>query len=132
MAGPSSTQLEALMRVYETAQRDHGGSGVCARFLLSLYNGFRFKFDLTDLRRLDQGLFEACLQVLCLDRLHHLEVHAQIAVLQGKPTQVLNLEFERWAHTWKVPGRCKKAELDGLAERVKRTMAARAAEGAMA
>ncbi|WP_225547274.1 DUF7673 family protein [Chromobacterium violaceum] len=55
-----------------------GHSGQCrviAHFLLSLYNGNRFKFDLTDFRLLDQELFDDCLAVLRMDSRPEQEVH---------------------------------------------------------
>lgn len=57
----------ALRRLLPVAQRDTGQSSVIARFLLNLYNGDRFPFDLTDLRRLDYELFDDCLAVLKMD-----------------------------------------------------------------
>lgn len=66
----------ALRRLFETA---HGHSGQCryiARFLLGLYNGMRFPFDLTDLRAIDNDLFEDCMTVLRMDaRVTRQEVH---------------------------------------------------------
>lgn len=59
--------VEALRRLYKVA---HGHSGQCrhvARFLLGLYNGDRFPFDLTDFRCLDNELFEDCMRVLRMD-----------------------------------------------------------------
>jgi hypothetical protein len=67
--------LEALTRLLKVA---HGHSGQCkivASFLLSCYNGNRFKFDLTDFRCLDHELFEDCLAVLRMDFKPAQEVH---------------------------------------------------------
>lgn len=66
---------EALRRLLPVAQRDTGQSSVIARFLLNLYNGDRFPFDLTDLRRLDYELFDDCLAVLKMDFMPAKEVH---------------------------------------------------------
>jgi hypothetical protein len=55
-----------------------GHSGQCryvAGFLLGLYNGERFKFDLTDFRCLDREIFDDCLEVLKLDHSPVQEVH---------------------------------------------------------
>jgi hypothetical protein len=65
----------ALRRLLPIAQRDTGQSGVIARFLLNLYNGERFPFDLTDLRRLDYALFDDCMAVLNMDYQPAQEVH---------------------------------------------------------
>ena len=65
----------ALKRLLPIAQRDTGQSGVVACFLLGLYNGERFPFDLTELRRLDRKIFEDCLAVLRMDWSPEKEVH---------------------------------------------------------
>lgn len=65
----------ALRRLLPIAQRDTGQSGVIAKFLLGLYNGDRFTFDLTEFRRLDRELFEDCLTVLRMDFAPLQEVH---------------------------------------------------------
>lgn len=57
----------ALHRLLPIAQRDTGQSSVVARFLLNLYNGDRFPFDMTDLRRLDYEVFDDCMAVLRMD-----------------------------------------------------------------
>lgn len=68
--------VDALRRLYKVA---HGHSGQCrhvARFLLGLYNGDRFPFDLTDFRCIDNELFEDCMRVLRMDaRVCRQEVH---------------------------------------------------------
>lgn len=65
----------ALKRLLPIAQRDTGQSQVIARFLLNLYNGNRFPFDNTDLRRLDNELVEDCIAVLRMDARPQQEVH---------------------------------------------------------
>ncbi|MBC3871509.1 hypothetical protein HV832_13885 [Undibacterium oligocarboniphilum] len=65
----------ALRRLLPIAQRDTGQSGVIARFLLNMYNGDRFPFDLTDLRRLDYDVFDDCMAVLKMDFQPEKEVH---------------------------------------------------------
>lgn len=75
------TQLQAdgvpaLHRLLKVAQGDTGQCWVIAKFLLGLYNDRRFPFPLTDLRRLDDELFEDCLTVLRMDaRACQKEVH---------------------------------------------------------
>ena len=67
--------VEALARLLTVALRDTGQSKVVARFLLNLYNGNRFPFDMTDFRQLDQSLFIDCMSVLHMDSIPELEVH---------------------------------------------------------
>ncbi|WP_025918312.1 hypothetical protein [Herminiimonas sp. CN] len=67
--------VEALCRLLKIAL---GHSGQCrhvAGFLLGLYNGNRFKFDLTDFRCLDTAIFKDCLLVLRMDHSPAQEVH---------------------------------------------------------
>lgn len=64
-----------LQRLLEIAHRGTGQSRVVARFLLSLYNGDRFPFDLTDFRCLDPDIFKDCLHVLVMDNFPRPEVH---------------------------------------------------------
>lgn len=67
--------VEALKRLLKIAQ---GNSGQCrhvAAFLLSLYNGNRFKMDLTDFRCLDRAIFDDCIAVLRMDYQPAQEVH---------------------------------------------------------
>lgn len=65
----------ALRRLLPIAQSDTGQSSVVARFLLNLYNGDRFPFDMTDFRRLDSRVFDDCLAVLKMDAQPAKEVH---------------------------------------------------------
>lgn len=59
--------LPALQRLAKIAQRDTGQAVTVRRFLLGLYNGHRWPFDLTNLRSIDKDLFDDCLAVLTLD-----------------------------------------------------------------
>lgn len=67
--------IPALTRLFEVARRDYGQSRHIAAFLLGLYNGRRFPFDLTDLRCIDKDLFDDCMRVLAMDRTPQMEVH---------------------------------------------------------
>lgn len=80
---------EALARLLPVALRDTGQSRVIARFLLSLYNGNRFPFDLTDFRILDHSLFVDCITVLHMDYMPEQEVHCY---------------FERGSEIWEQIG----------------------------
>lgn len=67
--------LPALKRLFDIA---HGNSGQCrkvAAFLLGLYNGQRFPFDLTDCRAVDAEIFDDMLLVLRMDSRLRAEVH---------------------------------------------------------
>ncbi|MCQ8103545.1 hypothetical protein NP590_05455 [Methylomonas sp. SURF-2] len=82
--------IPALIRLAEIAERDTGQAGTVRRFLLGLYNGYRFKFNLTTLRGLDKALFDDCMAVLALDaRATAKEIHHYLD--NGPQT------FERWA-----------------------------------
>lgn len=67
--------LPALRRLVEVALRDTGQSEVCGRFLLGLYNGPLYSFDLTEVRRLDSDLLEDLLAVLRMDASPIKEIH---------------------------------------------------------
>lgn len=127
----TNDQFGALVRLYEQADgHDNGGALVIQRFLLSLYNGRRFPFDLTDLRLLDRGNFEACLQVLRMDWRPQHEVHTQLAIVMGKPEVFMSLVFERWGYDQGLKGRCKKAGIDGLTKALQAHNAHRRAQAA--
>lgn len=70
--------IAALHRLLKVAHSGTGQSAVAARFLLGLYNGRDFKFDLTDLRYLDTSLVEDCLALLRMDSTPEMEVHQYI------------------------------------------------------
>lgn len=72
--GPALLGLNRIV----TAIRSNPGSGQVRRlvaFLGGLYNGERFPFDMTELRSLDSGLSDACLDVLAYDRFGVQEIH---------------------------------------------------------
>ncbi|MBO9352911.1 ParB/RepB/Spo0J family partition protein [Bordetella petrii] len=75
----------ALQRLLSVARSDTGQAGVVARFLLNLYNGNRFPFDNTDLRRLDYELCEDCIAVLRMD---------------SRPVQEVHTYFENGSKIW--------------------------------
>ena len=70
--------VQALQRLVPISLNDTGQSQVVARFLLGLWNGRAYPFDLTELRGLDAELYADCLAVLQLDRLCEREVHEYI------------------------------------------------------
>jgi hypothetical protein len=68
--------IKALESLFEFASTNRcGSSRVIAEVLASLYNGHRFRVDLTDLRLLDKKHFTEVLQVLRLDHVPQQEVH---------------------------------------------------------
>lgn len=73
-------QMEALLRLWEIANGHSGQCRVVARFLLGLYNGEDFPFDLTDFRSLDQEIFNDCLAVLTMDYHPEQEIHVRLGV----------------------------------------------------
>lgn len=82
--------IPALIRLAAIAERDTGQADTVRSFLLGLYNGYRFPFNLVRLRGLDKSLFDDCLLVLTLDaRATAKEVHHYLD--NGGE------QFERWA-----------------------------------
>lgn len=66
---------KALYRLLPIAKGHSGQCRYVAAFLLGLYNGQRFRFDLTDLRCVDYEIFADCMAVLRMDVLPIQEVH---------------------------------------------------------
>ena len=77
--------------------------------LLGLYNGERFQFDLTELRRLDAANHKRAIALLELDARPRMEVHEWLNRLYGRTD--FGHRFEHLAHKWNLKGKCKKAEL---------------------
>jgi hypothetical protein len=93
--GLEQTGIEALRRLFTIAKGHAGQCGRIARFLLGLYNGYRFPFDLTLLRDVDDAIFEDCLRLLRMDAmLVGREVHEYLA--NG------STEFENLAEAWRM------------------------------
>ncbi len=117
----TQAQQDAALRIYNTARQhtDTGGGSTCAKLLLGLYNGDRFPFDLTDLRRLDDANLAAAITILYMDASHtwceiHVLLNAIIGVAFGKST---GDTMELWAHTLRLKGRCKKEFIADLKAR---------------
>lgn len=107
-------ELDALDKAFELAVRcnDTGGGSTMAKMLLGLYNGYRFPFVLTDLRRLDGGNLNVALQVMRMDASRcRAEVHEIIAEIFGTEPNVIGNVFEHWAHDYRLKCRCKKEYL---------------------
>ncbi|EIU6915705.1 hypothetical protein ABR147_001526 [Pseudomonas aeruginosa] len=69
---------QALVRLAPIALQPTDQARTIGRFLLGLYNGEEFPFDLTELRGLDLDLFQDCLSVLVMDYSPELEVHERV------------------------------------------------------
>ena len=78
-AAVQASGLPALGRLVIVAQRNSGQSGIVARFLLGLYDGHTYPFNLTELRGLDQELHSDCMAVLIMDWSPEREVHEMIS-----------------------------------------------------
>ncbi|WP_296231498.1 DUF7673 family protein [uncultured Pseudomonas sp.] len=70
--------VQALNRLVPVALNFTSEGRAVGRFLLGLYNGEDFPFDLTELRGLDLALFEDCLAVLMMDYSPEVEVHERL------------------------------------------------------
>lgn len=81
--------IAALERLFDAAQTGGGQSKIITMFLLGLYDGSRFRFDMTDFRCLDANLFDDCIAVLKMDSQPEKEIH-QYLLDSGRV-------FEDWA-----------------------------------
>ena len=114
-------ELDAVRGLFDVACRlwDTGGGGTVARLLLGIYNGNRFPFDLTDLRRLDGKNLDMALTVLRMDaRYCRAEVHVILSALLDDMT--VRSRMECWAYDMGLKGRAKKAEIEELRGRLAR------------
>ena len=94
-AGIEARGVESLKVLWDVANRDSGQCRVIAAFLLGLYNGARFPFDLTDLRCVDSALYEHCGAVLHMDaRVCEQEIHLYFEDGGAK--------FEQLAKDWQL------------------------------
>ena len=106
MSRPTQPQIEALVRLWTMAQRDHGGARVVLRVLLGCYNGSRFPFDLTDLRLLDEAVLQDVLTVLIMDSSPWKEVHELLNDALGR--RDIGHRLELLACDWRFKGKCSK------------------------
>ena len=81
----------ALMRCVQCALGDTGQSRIVALGILSAYNGFRFKFDISDLGALDEAAVRDLFQVWWLRHQGHEPHHF---ILNGGTV------FEHIAEVW--------------------------------
>jgi hypothetical protein len=85
--------IPALARLIKIAHGDTGQCGRVRRFLLGLYNGGTFPFDLTDLRAVDRAIQEDALAVLAMDMTPRVEVHHRIP---GKSEIIATWAADAW------------------------------------
>lgn len=82
---PTEEQEQAAVRLYQLAsQHDNGQARYVGLFLLSLYNGVRFPFDMTNFRCLDTKIFKDCLAVMISDYNLEQEIHEMLARVLGR------------------------------------------------
>ena len=105
---------QALVDLWRMAQGYSTSEKAAARFLLGLYNGYRFKFDLTDFRLFDSGNFNRCMLVLAMDHTPKAEVHVMLARALGRSDRDMGNEFEHLAFNHQIKGAVKKSELPAL------------------
>lgn len=67
--------LQALHHLAEVVINGTGQSIIIGRFLLGLYDGSKYPFNLVSLRALDNDLHASCMAVLQLDYVPLKEVH---------------------------------------------------------
>lgn len=98
---PTDPQITALNRLWKIANGHSGQCNVIAKFLLGLYNGLRFPFDLTELRSIDDALLTDCIAVLEMDARN---CYAEVHVLLNVPSDV----FETLAKDWRIKEQPKR------------------------
>ena len=108
----------ALVHLWRMAQKHSSSEKAAARFLLGLYNGYRFQFDLTDFRLFDCANFKRCMLVLAMDHMPKAEVHVVLAGLLGRTVRDMGAAFEHLAFNHRVKGAVKKADLPALRDEV--------------
>lgn len=87
--------VPALHRLVKVAKGDTGQAETVRAFLLGLYNGYNFPFNLVSLRSIDKELFDDCMDVLAMDaRATQKEIHLYID--QPDPDTGSKL-FKQWA-----------------------------------
>jgi hypothetical protein len=110
-----SSELAILSRFFFLAwEHSNGGARVAAKLLLSLYNGPRFPFDMTELRCLDGQMLNDALDLMRFDSRPRMEVHEWLNQLYGR--RDFGERFEHLAHFWRMKGKCKKEHLAEVPE----------------
>lgn len=92
--------LPALHRLSVVARNDSGQASTVGLFLLGLYNGHAYPFNLSRLRGLDLDLYRDCLAVLQMDYQPACEIHEYI---DGGEALFADLR-DRFRHTSSAQG----------------------------
>lgn len=119
-------QQAAALQLYNLVRKHlgTGGGNTAAMLLLGIYNGSRFPFDLTNLRRLDQGNLTAALTVLHSDAAHtYCEIHVLLDAIRGIGSNT-GAEFECWAYDLRLKGRCNALGYEECGRMAKESRAA--------
>ena len=104
------TPRRALAYFFYLAEgHSHSAAKVAARLLLSCYNGYRFQFDVTDLRLLDGKHLDMALQIMRMDAGIQHEVHEHLNHMYNRTD--FGSRFEHLAWRWGLKGKCTKANL---------------------
>lgn len=106
---------QVLCEFFNTAWGEsHSAARVMASLLLGMYDGYRFKVDITDLRLLDEGNLRDALALMAMDARKKMEVHQCLNCIYGRHD--FGMRFEHLANRWSVPGKCAKKYLEPLAD----------------
>jgi hypothetical protein len=89
---PNPEQLASLRHLWMHAQGCSEQSRLSVTFLLGLYDGRRFPFDLTGLRRINWP--KDCLNVLTLDAALRFEGIQDVLGVGARPFEALALDWE--------------------------------------
>jgi len=104
---------QVLCEFFNTAWSENRSTArVMASLLLGMYNGYRFKVDITDLRLLDEGKLRDALALMAMDASQVMEVHERLNQIYGRHD--FGERFEHLAHRWNMPGKCEKKCLEPL------------------
>jgi hypothetical protein len=102
--------LQILVHFFVLADsHNHSAAHVAAQLLLGLYNGRRFPFDLTELRRLDAPHLDMALQLLRFDATPQAEVHELLNQIYSRHD--FGMRFEHLADNWRMKGSLSSASL---------------------
>ena len=86
---------QRIYRLLPIARGDTGGSSRVAQFLLSLWNGYRYRVDLQDLLYIDNDIFQDMVQVL--NDLYLTNSHLDTFINEGDIEPVI----ESWGNVYK-------------------------------
>ncbi|QXI58810.1 hypothetical protein HU759_027715 [Pseudomonas sp. OE 28.3] len=105
------TGVQALHRLIPIALSRTATGKAVGRFLLGLYDGVTYRFDLKQLHRLAPREFEDCLQVLEMDYMPEVEVHERVEEGENLWRELIEL----WRSQPLVPVHPRSAPLNNVA-----------------